>query len=289
MENSFKNIVLIGRRHTEGVTDTLEEIINYLKARNINIILEKETAVMLMGHNLPVLARDNLKGNCDLIITVGGDGSLLTAGRIAADQDIPVVGVNRGTLGFLTDIAPDEINKIGELLDGKYIEEQRFLLKARVQHESHTITQGTALNDVVLLPSETNRMIEFTVSINDQFVCVHRADGMIVATPTGSTAHALSGGGPILHPSLDAIVLLPMFPHNLSSRPIVVKSDSNIEVIIGEECKARPNISCDGQDLIPIPAGGKINIQKYEHKFSLLHLSDYNYYETLRGKLHWES
>lgn len=285
----FKNIALIGRRHTEGVAETLTEVINYLQKHDVKIMLEKETAIMVLNHQLPIVKREELKNNCDLIIVVGGDGSLLTAARIAVDQDIPVVGVNRGTLGFLTDINPDEIESLGKILAGKYKEEPRFLLDVRMQHEDHIITKDIALNDVVLLPSETNRMIEFCVYINQQFVCTHRADGLIVATPTGSTAHALSGGGPILHPGLDAIVLLPMFPHALSSRPIVVEGDSDIEIVMAEACHACPNISCDGQNLIPIASGAKINIKQHPEKLRLIHLQDYNYFETLRVKLHWES
>ena len=286
---TFKTVALIGRRQTEGVAETLIKVIEYLQQQNIKIMLEKETAIMALNPDLPVIDRNDLKQNCDLIIVVGGDGSMLTAARIAADQDIPVVGVNRGTLGFLTDILPNEIENLGKILTGDFTEEQRFLLSANIQHEDHIVSKHTALNDVVLLPSETNRMIEFCVFINKQFMCNYRADGMIVATPTGSTAHSLSGGGPILHPGLDAVVLLPMFSHNLSSRPIVIEGDSAIEIVMAEDCRACPNISCDGQTLVAIPSGAKINITKHPNKFKLLHLSDYNYFETLRAKLHWES
>jgi NAD+ kinase len=279
----------MGRQQTKGVVETLNTLIDYLQKHNINIIIEKETSIMMSAHDLPTIDREQLQGKCDLIIVVGGDGSLLNAAHFAAPQNIPVLGVNRGRLGFLTDIRPNEIDNIGKILQGTYNEELRFLLNANIQHKNHTIAQKLALNDVVLLPSDINRMIEFSIHIDKQFVCSHRADGMIIATPTGSTAHALSGGGPILHPGLDAIVLLPMFPHTLSSRPIVVKGDSDIEIIMAEECKACPNISCDGQELIPIPSGGKININKHKNLLRLIHMTDYNYYETLRGKLHWES
>lgn len=285
----FKTVALIGRRYTQGVSETLTAIIKYLQKKNIDVIVEKETAIILHANGFKKIDGHKLTGKCNLIIVVGGDGSLLNAARTAVDQDIPVVGINRGNLGFLTDINPDDIKSIGKILQGNYIEETRFLLNATIKHENHIINQDLALNDVVLLPSEINRMIEFSVYIDNQFVCNHRADGMIVATPTGSTAHALSGGGPILHPGLDAIVLLPMFPHNLSSRPIVVKGDSLIEIVMAEDCKAYPNISCDGQKLVPIPNGGKINIKKHQNKLRLIHLQDYNYYETLRAKLKWEN
>jgi NAD+ kinase len=289
MKLAFKTIVIMGRQQTEGMAETLSNLITYLQKRDINIIIEKDTAVLLPTFDLPTINRQQLAGNCDLIIVVGGDGSLLSASHFATDQNIPIVGINRGRLGFLTDIRPDEIKTLDKILQGEYLEEARFLLNAEVQHQDHTLTQEIALNEVVLLPSVINRMIEFTIYIDKQLVCTQRADGLIVATPTGSTAHALSGGGPILHPGLDAIVLLPMFPHTLSSRPIVVKGQSNIEIVIAEDCKTSPNISCDGQELIPIPSGGKISIKKHANKLRLIHLKDYNYYETLRSKLHWES
>ncbi|MCK4869693.1 MAG: NAD(+) kinase [Gammaproteobacteria bacterium] len=288
MPAAFKSIALIGRAQTEGVTTTLNALIGFLKERNINIVLEEETAQLIKRDDLPAVNRDKLGGNCDLIIVVGGDGSLLNAAHAAADQNLPVVGINRGSLGFLTDICPDDIEDIDKILAGDYTEEQRFLLKARISNGSNQVVEKIALNDVVLLPSEINRMIEFSVFIDNQFVCTHRADGMIVATPTGSTAHALSGGGPILHPRLDALMLLPMFPHTLSSRPIVVTCDSHIELVMAEHCKAAPNISCDGKKLIPIPDCGKVSIKKHTNSLRLIHLKDYNYYETLRGKLHWE-
>ncbi len=289
MKSIFKTIVLMGRQQTEGMAETLNSLIIYLQKHDINIIIEKDTAILLPALDLPVINREKLAGNCDLMIVVGGDGSLLSASHFATDQNIPVVGINRGRLGFLTDIRPDEIENLDKILQGEYLEESRFLLNAGVQHQDHTLTQELALNEVVLLPSVINRMIEFTIYIDQQLVCAQRADGLIVATPTGSTAHSLSGGGPILHPGLDAIVLLPMFPHTLSSRPIVVKGKSNIEIVIAEECKTCPNISCDGQEMIPIPSGGKINIKKHANQLRLIHLKDYNYYETLRSKLHWEN
>jgi NAD+ kinase len=273
MSNKFKNIVLMARRPGDGVLETLNTLTSYLEKQGVKVVLESEAKIISAE-------------NCDLIIVIGGDGSLLSAAHIAAPNNIPVLGINRGTLGFLTDIKPDEIEIIGEILQGKYIEESRFLLTATV--DSSTV-EYLALNDVVLLPSEVNHMIEFAVYIDDQFVCLQRADGLIVATPTGSTAHALSGGGPVLHPGLDAILLQPMFPHTLTSRPIVVNGECKIKIITSKESDAGQNISCDGQKLIPISSGGDITIKKYPRELRLIHLASYNYYETLRGKLHWEN
>ena len=175
------------------------------------------------------------------------------------------------------------------MIDGHYIEEQRFLLKAQVcDDQDQTINSQHALNDVVLLPHRIARLIEFEVFIDQQFVCSQRADGLVVATPTGSTAYALSGGGPILYPSLDCIALVPICPHNLSSRPIVVSGDCEIELVIGKEMKDSPHLSCDGQSSLSIPLNGRAKIKKQEKTLRLIHPEDYNYYETLRKKLRWE-
>jgi NAD+ kinase len=203
---------------------------------------------------------------------------------------VPVLGINRGRLGFLTDINPNEIdNKVTEVLNGHYIEEKRFLLNVRIQAAKQKQTADIALNDVVLLPGDVAHMIEFSITINDQFVCNHRADGMIVATPTGSTAYALSGGGPILHPSLDALVLVPMFPHTLSARPIVVGAASVIQIKISDTNEKPPRLSCDGQKPIELPLGAIIEIQKNPQALRLIHPTDYNYFETLRLKLQWNT
>jgi len=297
----FKTIYLTAKRYTQGISETLIALIEYLEKNAVKVILDQETIAMLQANRVKKTTIYNLSNNyehfelsklkpqCDLIIVIGGDGSLLSTAKIAADQNIPIVGVNRGTLGFLTDINPEYIESIGKILRGNYIEETRFLLNASIKHDDKIINQDLALNDVVLLPSHNNRMIEFSVYINKQFVCTHKADGIIVATPTGSTAHALSGGGPILHPGLDAIVLLPMFPHTLSSRPIVVTGDSHIEIIMNKNYESYPNVSYDGRKLVPIPSSGKIDIKKHINRLRLIHLHDYNYFETLRVKLKWEN
>ncbi len=156
------------------------------------------------------------------------------------------------------------------------------------KYEGEIITQGIALNDVVLLPGDIAKMIEFDISINEDFVCSQRADGLIVTTPTGSTAYALSGGGPILHPQLDAIALVPMFPHTLSSRPIVVQAHSQIKINISSQNDISPSVSNDGQQPVALAAGGSIYIHRYKHPLHLIHPTDYNYYDTLRRKLDWE-
>jgi len=219
---------------------------------------------------------------------VGGDGSLLGAARSIASSHVPVLGVNRGNLGFLTDIAPDEIEqKVGEVLDGKYVVESRFLLDVVVKRGGEPIGEAMALNDCVLHPGKAARMIQFELYIEGQFVYTQKSDGLIVSTPTGSTAYALSGGGPIMHPRLDALVLVPMFPHTLSSRPIVVDGNSELKLVISEDNEMYPTVSCDGQNSINCAPGDTITIHKKPNKLKLLHPLDYDFYSTCREKLGW--
>lgn len=285
---SFKRIALMGRQRVEGISETLESVVGFLQGHGYTVVLESLTAALLPDSPLPSVHKENLKEMADLIIVVGGDGSFLGAARIGADQNLPVLGINRGTLGFLTDIPPDDLHQVLEVLTGDYLEEERFLLQAQVQHDSQHEVAMIAVNDFVLLPGDKAQMITFDLYINGYFAYHLRADGLIVATPTGSTAYALSGGGPILHPNLDAIVLVPLCPHTLSSRPIVVKSDSELRIHIGSSNYTIPQISHDGQRRIPVPIGADITVTRHAKSFRLIHPKSYNYFHTLNTKLHWK-
>ena len=285
---SFNRVALMGREGFDGVLETLSALVDYLLSLKKEVVLEENAAYMIKVHQLPIIPAEQLKEKIDLLIVVGGDGSLLNAAQIAVPQGLPVLGINRGRLGFLTDIPPNEFEKIETILKGNYKEETRFLLDMKVKHNDKVIIQGIALNDVVLLPGDIAKMIEFDVYINDEFVYHQRADGLIVATPTGSTAYALSGGGPILHPNLDAVALVPMFPHALSSRPIVIDGDSKIKISISHKNDVLPYVSHDGQPRVPLLPEGSIHIRKYKGLLRLIHPRDYNYYDILRRKLDWE-
>jgi len=287
MGNTFKSLGIIGRVKNTGVKETLKTLIAYLLKLNIQIYIEEETADALNEANVPLLARDQLGNHCDLLVVVGGDGSLLHAAHIAIHQNLPVLGINRGSLGFLTDILPTELSDIEAILQGKYILEKRFLLTTSIDFQGQKIGQDDALNEAALIPDAVPHMIQFEIYIDDQFVCSQSSDGLIIATPTGSTAYALSGGGPILHPQLDAIVLVPMFPHSLNSRPIVVEGNRQINVIISPHNLTSPRLSCDGRAYITTPPGSLITIQKKSHQLNLIHPISYNYYKSLRSKLHW--
>ena len=249
-------------------------------------MIEAETAQALSDPTFRTIPREKL-GQCDLLIVVGGDGSLLHAVHTIINDEIPVLGVNRGRLGFLTDIHPTEFEKIKSILAGNYHLEKRFLITATVTHHGKILGTGDALNEVALIPDLIPHMTEFEVYIDNQFVCSQDSDGVIIATPTGSTAYALSGGGPILHPQLDAIVMVPMFPHTLSIRPLVIEGNRQITIIITPNNTATPRLTCDGQAILNAPPGSHITIEKKLKQLHLIHPVDYNYYETLRSKLHW--
>jgi NAD+ kinase len=231
-----------------------------------------------------------LTDRCDLIVVVGGDGSMLNAGRLLAETQVPVLGINRGGLGFLTDIEPSKLEeKVDQVLTQKYKRAERFLLNCSVYHDDKKTNESSALNDVVLFPGEISRMIEFEVYVDKKFLYNQRSDGLIVSTPTGSTAYSLSAGGPILHPKLDALVLVPICPHTLSSRPIVINGSSKVDIIVSKLNQDSLQVSCDGQIQIPVNPGAVISIEKAKNSLQLLHPVDYDYYHILRTKLGWSS
>lgn len=291
MSQAFKRAILYARQHraNQEVHETLVRLIDYLHKQHIEAWFDQDTAEHF-DIPLPVLARGDMGKKHDIIIVVGGDGSLLSAARMAINVDLPVLGINRGRLGFLTDILPAELaQKLGAILQGTYQEEERFLLQCEISEGNQVFYKGNALNDVVLSRGTETHLIEFDVYIQQKLVCHYRSDGLIVATPTGSTAYALSAGGPIMHPQLNAIVLVPMFSHSLSSRPIVVDGNAAIELRISERNESDLRVSCDGHESRVVKPQQCVTIQKNAQKLRLLHPIDYLYYDTLRIKLGWES
>ena len=286
----FKRVILYARQHraNQNVNETLDRLVDYLHANAISVVMDATTAASFQ-RNLPVLASDSVGNDDDLIVVVGGDGSLLSAAHLATKLNVPVIGINRGRLGFLTDIAPTELEtELGAVLTGHYTEEQRFMLSLNMEHDQQSF-QSSALNDVVLSRGNETHLITFDVHVNHQFVSHYRSDGLILATPTGSTAYALSAGGPILHPSLNAMVMVPMFSHSLSSRPLVLDGDAFIELFISDRNEHDLQISCDGHDTSMVKPGQRITIQKNPMQVRLLHPIHHHYYDTLRIKLGWGS
>lgn len=288
MQTSFEKIGLVGRSQQHGIEDPLAQLLALLDERGLDVLLEDRLAEVVPDHGRRLATRDEIGQEADLVIVVGGDGSLLSAARTLAKYETPVLGVNRGRLGFLTDISPDEIaNQVPAVLDGQFTRERRFLLDARVSREGKIVGRADALNDVVVNSGTSAQMIELELYINDVFVNRQRADGLIVSTPTGSTAYSLSGGGPIMHPTLDAIVLVPMFPHALSSRPIVVEGSSEIRIDILARNRIHPPVTCDGQVNMTARPGDSVYIDKKPHRLTLLHPLGHSFYASCRDKLRW--
>ena len=288
MTSQFENIGLIGKNQCQGTLELILTIIKLLETKNITIILEEETAKLLNNKQHATLPHSQIGKNCDLIIVIGGDGSLLRAARSAVSYNTPIVGVNRGSLGFLTDIKPNEIDKkLKDILDGNYQEERRFLLEAYNVHKNSKQKSCHALNEITIVTGHSVKMIEFEIYIDDVFMSSQRSDGIIIATPTGSTAYSLSAGGPILHPNLNAIVMVPMFSHTLSNRPIVINAEQHIKIVLADNIEHPPQISGDNQSYLKTAPGDSILIQKMPQSLRLIHPTDYDYFEALRSKLHW--
>ena len=284
----FKTIGLIGKHGDDRVKDAINDLCHYLNGKGCETVIDSATAEVMNDLDFPIVTRKELGERADLCIIVGGDGTLLNAARSLTQFDLPLLGFNLGRLGFLTDIAPEDmVEKLDRILEGDYIEEPRGLLFTSIYRQGELINQSCAFNDVVVHKWNGARMLEYETFIDGQFINSTRSDGLIVSTPTGSTGYALSGGGPILHPCLHAIVLVPICPHTMTYRPIVVYADSEIEIIVKDVNQAEAQVTCDGQINIGLQAGDRISIKKHEHLVRLLHPTDYDYYEILRAKLHW--
>jgi len=288
----FKTIGLIGKQNDQGhgASESLNVILQYLKRRECRVVADAKVASVLQGNGFESASLDEIGEVADLAIVVGGDGSMLGAARELAKHDVAVVGVNRGNLGFLTDINPDDVEEQLEyIFRGECIREQRFILQVEVYRNGQLGHASSAINEVVLHHSNVAHMMEFEVYIDEIFAFSQRADGLIVATPTGSTAYSLSGGGPILTPNLDAVTLVPMFPHTLSSRPIVVDANSDITMKVSMDNTENVQVSCDSHVSLTVMPGDEIHIKKNEDKLSLIHPKDYDYYNVIRTKLGWGS
>ena len=283
---AFKHIYLTAHDPEQKMSSTLIKLNNYLLKRDIRVTVSDNLIQTLDTSSFA--PRNSLPNSVDLIIVVGGDGSMLHAAQTAIHYDLPIIGVHRGHLGFLNDIAPDEFSALEPILNGHYLEQPRNLLQTQFTTADNNLQQENALNDAVILPGDSIHMIEFDVLINQQLVSQYRANGLIVATPTGSTAYSLSAGGPILHPTLEAMILVPMFSHTLGSRPIIIKSDSKIEIVVHKKNKFSPFLTCDGRTKSPLKIESSLHIETHPKSLRLIHPTDYHFYNRLREKLGWE-
>lgn len=295
-EPSFRRVGLVARRSRyaeavdPAVLDTVRAVAGLIEQADIELLYERNTARALNGGEAGTLARSELGEHCDLIIVVGGDGSLLGVGRELAGSRVPVIGVNRGSLGFLAGIAPDELtSKLQDVLQGRFVAQDHFLLEAWVERAGEELSRSVALNDVVVHPGSMARMLEISLWIDGRYVYDQRSDGLIISSPTGSTAYALSAGGPIMHPSLDAVVIVPMFPHTLTSRPLVIGGESRLEIRIGEQGHPSAEASCDSQIHQPFAVGDVLHVAKYPVPLKLLYPTDHSFYGACRSKLDWAS
>jgi NAD+ kinase len=287
MANHFTRIGLIGKTHDDKVALTLQKLVQYLHRHQLEILLDAEIAPLLSESGHRVVERSELASLCDLAIVVGGDGTLLNAARSLAEPGVAVLGVNLGRLGFLVDVSPEEMTQqLDSILAGDYLEERRTLLHASMYRGEQLLSENTALNDAIVHKRDIARMIELDTWIDGHFLNTNRSDGLIVATPTGSTAYALSGGGPILTPRLNAIALVPICPHTLSNRPIVIDDDAVIEIVL-HEGTLEATVSCDGQISQPLQAGDRVRVRKHDHTLRLLHPPGHEYFSVLRKKLRW--
>lgn len=285
----FKKVGLVARSGSQLVLESLRRVERFLLESRVDVVVEDEARDKLLNTETPSCSREEMGQICDLIIAVGGDGNMLGAARIFAPHGVPILGVNRGRLGFLADVSPDEIeSKIGSVLKGDYIIEEHFLLEGDVSPDGKR-QAPSALNEVVIHSAQLPKMIEFNIYIDDVFVFNQYSDGLIISSPTGSTAYALSAGGPIMHPSLDAIVLVPMFPHTLSSRPLVVQGESNIRIEVGSQIETKAKVSFDSQIEFEIGPGDSLSVRKKKEKLKLIHPPGHSFYEVCRSKLDWAS
>jgi NAD+ kinase len=286
MNPPFKTVALIGKHKNPDIVAPLLRLSEYLENRSLEVLLDSLTAATMAQEKYPGMSMEEIGARADLAIVLGGDGTMLNIARKLAPFDVPLVGINQGRLGFLTDLSIHTmVETLGSMLDGLYMPERRMLLYVEVARDNIVLFSALALNDVAVNRGVGGNMIEFEVRINGEYVYSLRSDGLIVATPTGSTAYALSAGGPILHPSLDLIALVPVSPHTLSNRPIVVGPDAVVEILMHRTAVAR--VHSDSHSHFDLQENDKVIVRRAPHTVTLLHPSQHSYYRMLREKLGW--
>lgn len=293
MNSKFRQIALIGKYQTvaSGATGAssrvaLEEISGFLLGQGCEVSVEKDTAVNMGIGGFPVLDLAEIGARCDLGLVVGGDGTMLGIGRQLARYGMPLIGINQGRLGFITDVTFESFQKtLAPMLAGEFVEDQRSLISAQVIRDGQQVFDALAMNEVVVNRGATSGMVELRVDVDGHFVANQRADGLIIATPTGSSAYALSAGGPLLHPSVPGWVLVPIAPHTLSNRPIVLSNSTEIVITLVAGRDASANF--DMQSLASLLRGDRIVVTRSQHHVRFLHPKGWTYFDNLRQKLHW--
>ncbi len=283
-----RTCALVGRFADPQVAEPLSVLVPHLQSRRIEVLVSEETPLPSDARNIVRVPTSELAPRSDLVIAIGGDGTLLYAAGLVARHNVPLLGINRGRLGFLTDVMPqDMLAAVDAALAGELQGDERPLLCAQLRAAAGRVAQAFALNDVVMQKHDTGRTLEFETRVNGTYVNTHDGDGIIIASPTGSTAYALSCGGPILEPHLDALVIAPICAHTLSDRPIVVSARSTVEVRLLERPDTHAHVTCDGMLLGVLAPGDRLQIRSADERVTLLHPPGQDYYKLLRSKLHW--
>jgi len=291
MEYKFEHVGFWGRLSDAKVADTASHVISHVKSRKARILAPPSAeAIARRLRDIELVDESELATRADVIVAIGGDGTMLHAARRVALHGVPLLGINLGKLGFLTDILPEQaLDAVDSILSGDHLAEERRMLEAELVHDGKPLEPMIALNDVVLQKRGSSRILDFATWIDGSYVNTHGGDGLVVATPTGSTAYALSCGGPIIQPNLNAIVMVPICPHTLSDRPLVLDPKSVIEVRLQPGTQVPALVACDGDEYGSLLPDGVLRIRASDARVTLLHPRDYNYYELLRSKLNWGS
>ncbi len=286
MKPKFRHVAIVGKYNALGSRSALEDLAHFIDGQGCEVVFERDTAYNVGLTQFTVLDVEAIGAQCDLVLVVGGDGTMLGIGRQLARFNIPLIGINQGRLGFITDIPfTNYKTTLVPMLCGEYEEDRRCMMQAQVVRDGHCVFDATAMNDVVVNRGAGSGMIELRVEVDGRFVANQRADGLIIASPTGSTAYALSAGGPLLHPSIAGWVLVPIAPHTLSNRPIVLADSGEvaIEIVSGRDASA----NFDMQSLASLMHGDRITVRRSQHQVRFLHPRGWSYFDTLRQKLHW--
>ena len=290
MRPEFKIIGILGKPSDPSIAETLSKLSQFLSNKNYQVFIDSNSRHFVEDPAVQVCAISDLGKHCDLVIAVGGDGTFLTAARAIVQYDIPLIGVNLGRLGFLVDISPEQLtSNLEHMLNGNYREEKRYLLRTKIIRDHQIIKEETAVNEVVIHRWITPSMIEIITKINGVYLNSQRSDGLVVSTPTGSTAYALSAGGPILHPSLNALVLVPLNPHTLSNRSIVIDDTAEIELSFCQTKQINALVTCDHIEIPKVLISDRILIKKDPMPLTILHPEEHDYFHILREKLDWSS
>ena len=284
----FRRIGIVAKKGDAALRQTLQSVLDVLQRHSADVVVDRVAGLETLGPGQRLGSDAELIADRDLVVAIGGDGTLLRAGKLAFAHRVPVLGINLGRLGFLADLSPQQVTiGLDAILAGRFVAEDRFVLQCEILRDGQPVTVQHALNDVVIQRWNTARLITLNTYVDGRFVHTQRSDGMIVSTPTGSTAYALSGGGPILDPALEAIVLVPICPHTLTNRPFVISNSARVEIDVASDNAEDARVTADGNPMPTLAVGDRIRIIRHPESVRLIHPTGHDHFATLRAKLHW--